>query len=205
MGLKIGYRVYHEFEEECDWLRQAEVILQECAHENCSHVGASSKVTLQRRSLLNGLRQAHERQPPSHVSQRTYSEPLLKRSCQVDMTATAPYRHGWGDLHNWTTHNINRCHATGGLYVELGGSMKPKTIGSFVDAGLNATLLRYKGGADAQGEEEGGTQNARLRRKGVEQQRHEFLRATEPPLRQKNAKTMTYTLGKTMMQASASL
>jgi hypothetical protein len=202
MGLKVGFRHYHEFEEECDWLRQAEAILRECSLESCTHVGAASKLSIKKRSLLNGLKQAHERQPPPSVSQRTFSEPLLKRTCLVDMTATAPYRHGYGDLHAWTTANINRNHTTGGLFIELGGSMKPKTIATFVDAGLNATLLRYKSSGAGQGAEEV-TQQARHRRKGVQQQRHEFLQAVEPPLRQKNARTMSYTLTKPAMRASA--
>lgn len=141
MTMKVGYRHYHEFEEECDWLRQAEAIIVACEREDCVRVDVSGKSKVMKRSLFNGLREAHERPAPAQVSQRTYSEPLLRRTCLVDMTSSAPYRHNIGDLSNWCQHVVNKQHSTGGIYVELGGSNNPKVIASFVDAGLNAYLL----------------------------------------------------------------
>jgi len=142
--IKIGMRTYDEFEEECDWLSNAEEIFLEVATERFSHNGPSGAKD-RRRSLKNCLLQAHQAQPHVSVNQRSYSTPLLARSCLVDMMKTAPHRHGHGQLGNWSTAIQNKLHKSGGLYVEMGGSLKGKTIGTFADAGLNASLSRRDG------------------------------------------------------------
>eukprot|EP00929_Paragymnodinium_shiwhaense_P113774 TRINITY_DN82080_c0_g1_i1.p2 TRINITY_DN82080_c0_g1~~TRINITY_DN82080_c0_g1_i1.p2 ORF type:complete len:462 (-),score=88.82 TRINITY_DN82080_c0_g1_i1:87-1472(-) len=142
--IKIGMRIYVEFEDDCDWLRVAEEIFREVASDRHSHLGKAG-VQVRRRSFLNCLIQAHDRQMPQGISRRTYSEPMLKRTCLVDMSQSIPYRHECGDMFRWTTAIKNKKHRTGGFYVELGGSLRPKTIASFVDTGLNATLVRSDG------------------------------------------------------------
>merc|ERR1719316_2217144 len=74
---------------------------------------------------------------------RILSEPILKKNCLVDMAGAAPYRQDSGDLPDWTQVIINRKHAVGGRYVELGGSHKlTKSIGAFYDQGLNASKIK---------------------------------------------------------------
>eukprot|EP00927_Polykrikos_kofoidii_P009561 TRINITY_DN13993_c1_g7_i1.p1 TRINITY_DN13993_c1_g7~~TRINITY_DN13993_c1_g7_i1.p1 ORF type:complete len:467 (+),score=48.48 TRINITY_DN13993_c1_g7_i1:139-1539(+) len=146
--LKIGYRKYPEFEEECDWLRVAEDILRECSGERHAIVDATGRKKSRRRSLLSCLLQVHERQSPQGTSHRTFSEPFLRRTCLVDMATSPSYGHGTGDLSKWSMAVQNRKHQTGGLYVEVGGSLKAKNVSLFVDAGLNASLIRHEGASE---------------------------------------------------------
>uniref|UniRef100_A0A7S2Q5K0 Uncharacterized protein n=1 Tax=Zooxanthella nutricula TaxID=1333877 RepID=A0A7S2Q5K0_9DINO len=139
--IKLSRRSYAEFEEDCDWLQVAEEILRESAAERRRRLPEAPEGTSRRRSLLACLRCAHEQQP--HVAlKRTFTQPLLKRTCLVDMAQSAPYRHECGELAKWTIAVTNRRHEAGGHYVELGGSLRQKKIGSFIDAGLNASLAR---------------------------------------------------------------
>merc|ERR1712224_122046 len=74
---------------------------------------------------------------------RILSEPILKKNCLVDMAGAAPYRQDSGNLPDWTQVIINRKHAVGGKYVELGGSHKvTKSVGAFYDQGLNASKVK---------------------------------------------------------------
>jgi hypothetical protein len=45
-------------------------------------------------------------------------------------------------MHKWTTVKWNKAHKWGGHYVESGGTLRPKTIGTFVESGLNASLVQ---------------------------------------------------------------
>merc|ERR1711957_420572 len=45
-------------------------------------------------------------------------------------------------MDRWATTVVNAKHHSGGHYAELGGSLRGKQIASFVDTGLNATLIR---------------------------------------------------------------
>jgi len=137
---RLGHRRFKEFEEECDWLLMAEEILNECSSERFRYHGTEGP-QCRRRSLHNCLREVHERQP-SRMLHRIHSEPLLKKTCLLDMAQTAPYRHDSGDMHKWTTLVINRKHQCGGHYAEAGGNVRPKTIGMFVESGLNASMLQ---------------------------------------------------------------
>merc|ERR1712170_266157 len=58
------------------------------------------------------------------------------------MAQAAPHRQDCGDLCKWTTVVWNRKHQSGGHYAETGGSLRPKTLGLFVESGLNAALLQ---------------------------------------------------------------
>lgn len=138
--IRFSRRSYFEFEEDCDWLHVAEEILRESAAERRRALPGGSG-TCRRRSLLNCLRRAHEDQP-HRTLKRTFTQPLLTRTCLVDMTQSAPYRHDCGDLKQWTLAVTNRKHESGGHYVELGGSLRQKRIGSFVDSGLNGAMAR---------------------------------------------------------------
>jgi len=137
--IKLGYRRYKEFEEEIDWLQMAEEILSEIERERFCFVGTAGPQR-RRRSLLVCLREAHERQP-ARMLHRTMSEPFFKKTCLMDMTQSAPFRHDSGTLENWSCAVINRKHVSGGHYVELGGSLRAKTISSFTESGLNASLI----------------------------------------------------------------
>jgi len=137
--IKLSRRGYVEFEEDCDWLHVAEEILRESAAERKSGLSKNTPGAMRRRSLLNCLRCAHEGQP-HRTLKRTFTQPLLRRTCLMDMTQSAPYRHESGDLCKWSTAVMNRKHQAGGHYVELGGSLQRKKIGGFVDSGLNASL-----------------------------------------------------------------
>lgn len=139
--IRIGHRYYEEFEEECDWLSVAEDSLLATAGERKRPLAGTR---MRQRSLAKTIKQVHERQPPKEVLQRGWSEPLLKKTCQVDMTMSAPFRHDSGDLGKWCTAVINRKHTTGGHYVELGGALRGKTISSFVDSGLNASFIKKR-------------------------------------------------------------
>jgi hypothetical protein len=134
--IQLGHRRFKEFEEECDWLHVAGEIVTDSANERFRFSGTNGPQS-RRRCLLNCLREAHERQP-GRTLHRIHSQPLLKRTCLADMAQAKPYCHDSGDLHKWTTLLINRGHKTGGHYVEIGGSLKQKTIGPFVESGLNA-------------------------------------------------------------------
>jgi len=136
----LGFRKFTEFEEECDWLLMAEEILSEASSERFRFSGTDGP-QCRRRSLRNSLKEVHERQP-GRILHKNFSEPLLKRTCLVDMTQAAPHRQDCGDMHKWTTMVFNRKHKSGGHYVEMGGSLRPKTLGLFVDSGLNAAMLK---------------------------------------------------------------
>lgn len=137
-SFKMSRRTFVEFEEECDWLKVAEEIVRESAAERKGPFHSRSTQS-RRRSVFNCLKSAHEGQPPRTLK-RSFSCPLLKRTCQLDMSASAPFSHECGDLLKWSTAVINRNHTAGGHYVEAGGSLTQKKIGAFVDSGLNASL-----------------------------------------------------------------
>jgi len=143
-SLRIGHRMYMEFEEECTWLQLACEIMLESAEQRRNPVVSGER--RRRRSLLHCLQQAHKRQPPA-LLHRVLSQPLLRRTCLLDMTLSGPYRHESGDLGRWCEAIINRKHIAGGHYVELGGSLAAggahgvKAIAGFVDAGLNASMV----------------------------------------------------------------
>lgn len=136
----LGHRKYMEFEEECDWMQVSAEILTEISAERFCFVGTEGPQN-RRRSLHVCLREAHERQG-GRTLHRVMSEPLIKRTCLLDMTKSAPYRHECGELSKWTTMLMNKSHKVGGHYVETGGSLRPKTIGAFVESGLNASLVQ---------------------------------------------------------------
>merc|ERR1712205_63202 len=73
----------------------------------------------------------------------------LRATCQVDMSMSSPYRHESGDLSRWCCAVTNKKHTAGGKYMERGGSLSAKTLATFVDAGLNASLIRKPVNADA--------------------------------------------------------
>lgn len=135
--IRLSRRTYNEFEEDCDWLKTAEELVRESASERKHPLGG--KANCRRRSFTNCLRRAHEGQP-HRTLKRTFAKPLLTRTCLVDMCQTAPFRHDCGELAKWTVAVTNRKHVAGGHYVELGGSLRRKQIGTFVDSGLNASL-----------------------------------------------------------------
>lgn len=137
--LKLSRRVYAEFEEERDWYKVAEELLLEGSKEkkHCLDQSGNSRL----RSFPNCVAYAHEGQP-ARTMKRTFSEPMLKTTCLLDMTSSRPYCQEKGDLIRWSQLVTNRKHSAGGLYVEMGGSLKPKTLGMFLDSGLNASLLR---------------------------------------------------------------
>lgn len=137
--VKLGYRRYKEFEEQIDWLQMAEEILQETERERFFFQSTEGPQR-RRRCLLNCLREAHERQPMPMLH-RTLSEPFFKKTCLVDMSQSAPFRHESGPLDQWCSAVINRKHTSGGFYVELGGSLRSKTVSCFVESGLNASML----------------------------------------------------------------
>jgi len=135
-NIKLSRRSYYEFEEDFDWLHVAEEILRESAEQR----PPKSDGTANRRlSLLQCLRRAHEEQP-HRTLKRTFTQPLLTRTCLLDMMASAPYRHNCGDMTKWSHAVINRKHEVGGHYVEMGGTLRGKKIGAFVESGLNASL-----------------------------------------------------------------
>lgn len=136
----MGHRRFVEFEEECDWLLLAEEILTEISSERF-RFGGTEGPQCRRRSVGVCLREVHERQPP-RMLHRIHSEPLLKRTCLLDMQKSAPHRHESGEMHKWTTLVWNRKHTSGGHYAETGGSLKPKTVGMFMESGLNASLVQ---------------------------------------------------------------
>jgi len=136
----IGHRKYREFEEEIDWMQIAEETLTEIRSERFRFTGTEGPQN-RRRSFHVCLLQVHERQC-GRTLHRTMSEPLIKRTCLLDMTKSAPYRHESGDLHKWTNAVWNKQHRSGGHYVETGGTLRPKTIGTFVASGLNASLVQ---------------------------------------------------------------
>lgn len=138
--IKLGYRKYKEYEEEVDWLQLAEEIIRETERDRFCFVGTEGPQR-RRRSLLACLREAHERQP-ARMLHRTLSEPFFKKTCLVDMTQSAPFRHESGTLENWSCAVVNRKHVSGGHYVEMGGSLRAKTVSCFVDSGLNASLIQ---------------------------------------------------------------
>lgn len=137
--VKLCRRVYLHFEEERDWYRVAAEMMLDVSQER---KGALSEGQMKRqRSLTNCLAQCHEGQPPRTL-RRTFVQPLLKRTCMVDMTLSAPYRHESGEMGKWLSAVINRQHKPGGVYAEFGGSLRPKRVGSYVDCGLNASFTR---------------------------------------------------------------
>mmetsp|Transcript_32342 Transcript_32342/g.89379 ORF Transcript_32342/g.89379 Transcript_32342/m.89379 type:complete len:448 (-) Transcript_32342:187-1530(-) len=180
---KIGYRTYNEFEEECEWLHLAVEVLRQCTDERVTFMDGGSK-KVWRRSLLNSLTQVHARLHPKVVCTRTFSEPLIRRKCAVDMSSSAPFRHESGDLDKWTQAVHNRRHNSGGLYVELGGSLRGKHIANFVDAGLNASLILRTGRKDNCDTDDGSTA------KPSEVVESEF------PTRRRNATSLSYTTRK---------
>jgi hypothetical protein len=154
-GTKLGpvncaRRHYTAFEEECDWLHVAEEILLEASLERKRSLKAVAENSSpdgnrqRQRSLLTCLEQAHHGQPARGILKRTFSAPLLPRTCLMDMAQAHPHEHERGPMANWATAVYNRKHATGGHYVELGGSLKPKTVATFVDVGLNASMHRTR-------------------------------------------------------------
>lgn len=134
--IRIGYRHYQEFERECDWLHLADQILQE-----------TPSWFIKKRGLPEIVACAHEKQN-SRALHRTFSDPLLTRNCVVDMEQSGPYRHDMGLLDKWNEKVINRKFSTGGRYVEMGGSLRPKKVGLFRDKeerrnlGINAQMIR---------------------------------------------------------------
>jgi len=136
----LGHRKFREFEEECDWMQVAIEILTEISSERFSFTGTEGPQN-RRRSLHVCLREVHERQS-GRVLHRMMSEPHLKRTCLLDMTKSAPYRHESGEMHKWTTAKFNKAHKWGGHYVESGGSLRPKTVATFVESGLNGSLVQ---------------------------------------------------------------
>lgn len=138
--VQLGHRRFKEFEEEIDWMQMAQEILTEAASERHCFTGTEGPRN-RRRSLHACLREVHERQP-GRMLHRIMSEPLVKRTCLVDMTKSAPHRHESGEMHNWTQLNWNKSHKSGGHYLETGGSLRPKTIAAFPESGLNASLVQ---------------------------------------------------------------
>mmetsp|Transcript_3538 Transcript_3538/g.8815 ORF Transcript_3538/g.8815 Transcript_3538/m.8815 type:complete len:427 (+) Transcript_3538:116-1396(+) len=139
--IRIGLRTYEEFEAECDWLKLAEEIMCECGAERKRPL---LQVKPRRRCLLNCLLQAHNGQPIGIVH-RTWSVPTLRKSCLVDMMDSKPHTQTQGELGRWCGVVTNRMHKSGGEYVQLGGSLQPKTVGAFVETGLNASFVKRKG------------------------------------------------------------
>mmetsp|Transcript_54657 Transcript_54657/g.130431 ORF Transcript_54657/g.130431 Transcript_54657/m.130431 type:complete len:427 (-) Transcript_54657:47-1327(-) len=139
--IRIGLRTYDEFEAECDWLKLAEEIMRESGAERKRPLLQKRQ---RRRCFMNCLLQAHEGQPIGIVH-RTWSVPTLRKSCLVDMMDTKPHTQTQGDLGRWTNLVTNRKHRAGGEYIQLGGSLQPKTIGGFVETGLNASFVKRQG------------------------------------------------------------
>jgi len=136
----MGHRKYREFEEEIDWMQVAEETLTEIRSERFRFTGTEGPQN-RRRSLHSCLVQVHERQK-GRCLHRVMSEPIIKRTCLVDMTKSAPHRHECGEMHKWTSVVWNKQHRVGGHYCETGGSLRPKTLGTFVGSGLNASLIQ---------------------------------------------------------------
>lgn len=136
---RLGKRRYKSFEEEIDWMQIAVEVLNEISAERFCFTGTEGPQN-RRRSLRVCLREVHERQS-GRTLHRMHSEPLVKRTCLLDMMKSAPFRHESGELNKWTTLKWNKAHTWGGHYVESGGSLRPKTLGTFVESGLNASLV----------------------------------------------------------------
>lgn len=135
--IRIGYRSYSEFERECDWLHVADGIIRD-----------TPTWFKKSRGLPEIVACAHEKQNPRALH-RTFSDPLLTRDCLVDMEQSGPFRHDMGTLEKWNEKFINRkFNGGGGRYIEMGGSLKPKTVGLYRDRefkrnlGINACLIQ---------------------------------------------------------------
>jgi hypothetical protein len=141
-NFRIGHRHFSEFEKDVDWLRLLAEQLDTQSRVRHNFVDFEGKSRKKQRSLETLLTNAY-----ANLGKRTLhrilSEPILKKTCLVDMAGAAPYRQDSGNLWDWTQVIINRKHAVGGKYVELGGSHKvQKSIGAFWDQGLNASKIK---------------------------------------------------------------
>merc|ERR1712224_1148637 len=139
---RIGHRYFTEFERDVDWLRLMAEQLDQQAKGRHDFVDFKSDSRTRQRSMQQILVNAYE-----NIGKRTIhrilSEPILKKNCLVDMAGAAPYRQDSGNLVAWTQVIINRKHAVGGKYVELGGSHKvTKSVGAFYDQGLNSSKIK---------------------------------------------------------------
>lgn len=145
--LRFGHRDHGEFEKEIDWLYHAahnlSIKLTERKHFTLRSTGAP---VTRKRSIGNIIRTVH-REAPKLEYTRTLSLPDLKRHCLLDMTLpvmrdVAPLGSWKGE--GWPDKVINAHHSTGGHYVELGGSLRPKDGGGFW-FGINSSILKRIG------------------------------------------------------------
>lgn len=142
--LAYGHRRHSEFEQEIDWLRAAAYHFEGMCNERKEFALRSTGTVVRRkRSVSNLITSMHKNAPPQTLT-RTLSVPDIKRHCLLDMTTPAirdsvaigPWKgQGWPDK------VVNAKHSTGGHYVELGGSLNPKSVGGF-SLGLNSSTLK---------------------------------------------------------------
>lgn len=141
-NIRIGQRYFTEFEKDVDWLRLLAETIDEEAKVRHNFVDFANSSRTRQRSMQQLLFNAYAKLG-KRTLHRILSEPILKKSCLVDMMGAAPYRQDSGNLTDWTQIIINRKHSAGGKYVELGGSHKvTKSIGAFYDQGLNASKVK---------------------------------------------------------------
>lgn len=141
-NVRIGHRYFTEFEKDVDWLRLLAESIDEESKVRHKFIDLNNKPRTKQRSMQQLLLNAYEK-VGMRTLHRILSEPILKKVCLVDMAGAAPYRQDSGNLPDWTQVIINRKHAVGGKYVELGGSHKvSKAIGAFYDQGLNASKVK---------------------------------------------------------------
>lgn len=141
-NIRIGHRHFTEFEKDVDWLRLMAETVEEQAKVRHNFVDFDGKARTRQRSMQTLLNNAYDKLGKRTIY-RILSEPILKKSCLVDMAGAAPWRQDSGNLPDWTHVIINKKHAVGGKYVQLGGSHKvTKTIGAFHEQGLNASKIK---------------------------------------------------------------
>jgi len=129
--LAYGHRRHGEFEKELDWLGVAARELEERRHERKEYILRSTGLmTKRKRSLRNLMSTVHRKAPPLFLT-RAFSTPDLTKHCLLDMQS--PLFRDSAPLGPWKGQGlpdkvINAKHSTGGCYVELGGSLRPKRI-----------------------------------------------------------------------------